>query len=161
MRSIRKMRDLFWFAVMFFFLMSASILFMPIASQESVQNRKLVVLTGIVFWTTAIAGYVLIVIANRERKRLMGQKVIGMEKADRFPGIATFFTNVFATISDGVLIMSFLFFVVVNFTSWRYDYISYVLLFMLIFSLHMHCLFNGRIYKTIKYKCVRRESSHE
>lgn len=161
MRSIQKIRRLFWFAVVFIFLMSASILLMPIAVQMGEQDRKMTALIGIVFWFSAIAGYVLIVMANAERKRFIIRKVDGNVKMNCRSGIAEFFTNVPATFADVTMIMSFLMFVIIGFTKWRYEYISYVLLFLLVFSLHMHCLFNGRIYKVTKYKRTRRESSYE
>ncbi len=161
MRSVRKIKRLFWFAIVFLFMMSASILLMPKAVEMGEQDKSLVALIGMMFWTSAITGYVLIALANSERKWFIYHKVDGDVKMDCLPGIATFFTNVPATVADVTMITSFLVFVVINFTSRRYDYISYVLLFLLVFSLNMHCLFNGRIYKTTKYKRTRRESSHE
>lgn len=161
MSPIRRIKQLFWFAVVFLFLMSASILLMPIAVQMGEQDRKMVVLMGIVFWISAITGYVLIAMANAERKWFINRNVDGNVKMNCLPGIVTFFTNVPATVADVVMITSFLMFVVINFTDWRYEYISHVLLFLLVFSLHMHCLFNGRIYKTTKFKHTRRESSYE
>ena len=156
MRSIQKIKRLFWFAIASLFMMSASILLIPKAVEMGEQDSRVVVLIGIVFWVSAITGYVLIALANAERRRFIYHKFDGKVKMDCLPGIATFFTNIPATLADVTMMMSFLIFVVINFTSWRYDYISYVLLFLLVFSLNMHCLFNGRIYKTIKYKCARR-----
>lgn len=161
MRSIQKIRRLFWFAVVFIFLMSASILLMPIAVKMGEQDRKMTVLIGIVFWLSAIAGYVLIAMANAERKWFIIRKIDGNVKMNCRSGIAEFFTNVPATVADVTMIMSFLMFVIIGFTKWRYEYISFVLLFLLVFSLHMHCMFNGRIYKVTKYKRTRRESSYE
>ena len=161
MRSIQKIRRLFWFAVVFIFLMSASILLMPIAVQMGQQDRKMTVLIGLVFWLSAIVGYVMVAMANSERKWFIIRKVDGNTKMNCRSGIAEFFTNVPATVADVTMIMSFLMFVIIGFTKWRYEYISYILLFLLVFSLHMHCMFNGRIYKATKYKRTRRESSYE
>ena len=36
-----------------------------------------------------------------------------------------------------------------------------VLLMVLVFTLNMHCMFNGRIYRTTKYKRIRRENDYE
>lgn len=161
MKSIQKIKRLFWFAVVFQFLMSLSILLMPIAVQMGQQNRRMAVLIGAVFWLSAIAGYVIVAIANSERKRFIRHKVDGNIKMNCRPGIAEFFTNVPATVADVTMIMSFLMFVIIGFTKLRYGYISYILLFLLVFSLHMHCMFNGRIYKATKYRRTRRESSYE
>ena len=94
MRSIQKIRRLFWFAVVFIFLMSASILLMPIAVRMGEQDRKMTALIGIVFWLSAITGYTLIAMANTERKWFIIRKVDGDVKMNCHPGIATFFTNV-------------------------------------------------------------------
>lgn len=161
MKSIQKIKRLFCFAVVFQFLMSLSILLMPIAVQMGQQNRRMVVLIGAVFWLSAIAGYVIVAMANSERKRFIRHKVDGNIKMNCRPGIAEFFTNVPATVADVTMIMSFLMFVIIGFTKLRYGYISYILLFLLVFSLHMHCMFNGRIYKATKYRRTRRESSYE
>lgn len=161
MKSVQKIKRLFWFAVVFQFLMSLSILLMPIAVQMRQQNRRMTVLIGAVFWLSAIAGYVIVAMANSERKRFIRYKVDGNIKMNCRPGIAEFFTNVQATVADVTMIMSFLIFVTIGFTKLRYGYITYILLFLLVFSLHMHCMFNGRIYKATKYRRTRRESSYE
>ena len=155
MRSIQKIKRLFGISVVCQFLMSASILFMPSAVQIGQQDRKMTVLVGLVFWVSAIFGYALLIMANLERKRFINRKADGDVKMNYCPGIAGFFTNIAATVADVAMILSFLLFVIVSFTEWKYDYISYVLLFMSVFSLHMHCMFNGRIYKVTKYKRIK------
>jgi len=132
MRSIQKIRRLFWFAVVFIFLMSASILLMPIAVQMGEQDRKMTALIGIVFWLSAITGYTLIAMANTERKWFIIRKVDGDVKMNCHPGIATFFTNVPATVFDVTMILSFLMLIIINFTDWRYEYVTYVLLFLMV-----------------------------
>ena len=161
MNSIQRIKRLFWLAVMFQFLMSVSILLMPMAVQMGQQDRKMTVWIGLVFWISAIAGYLLIAMANSERKWFINRKVDGNVKMNRRPGFAEFFTNSPATVADVTMILSFLMFVIVGFTEWKYEYISYILLFLLVFSLHMHCMFNGRIYKATKFKRARRVSSYE
>lgn len=132
MRSIQKIRRLFWFAVVFIFLMSASILLMPIAVKMGEQDRKMTVLIGVVFWLSAIAGYVLIAMANTERKWFIIRKIDGNVKMNCHPGIATFFTNVPATVFDVTMILSFLMLIIINFTDWRNEYVTYVLLFLMV-----------------------------
>lgn len=132
MRSIQKIRRLFWFAVVFIFLMSASILLMPIAVQMGEQDRKMTALIGIVFWLSAITGYTLIAMANAERKWFIIRKIDGNVKMNCHPGIATFFTNVPATVFDVTMILSFLMLIIINFTDWRNEYVTYVLLFLMV-----------------------------
>ena len=158
---IQRIKRLFWISAIFQFLMSASILLMPMAVQMGQQDRKMTVLIGLVFWISAITGYVLLGMANSDRKWFLVRKLRCDVKMNCRPGIAEFFTNVPATVADVTMILSFILFVIIGFTDWKYEYISYVLLFLLFFSLHMHCMFNGRIYKATKIKRTRRESSYE
>lgn len=157
MNSVYKIKKLYWFAVAFLFLMSASILIMPMAVRMAEEDGIMDVLIGCVFWISAIAGYTLLAIANSERRWFIKYKTDGDIKMGCFPGIISFFTNVPATVADVTMIASCLLFAIISSTSHGNDYVSYVLLFLLVFSLHMHCLFNGRIYKSTKFKRTRRE----
>ncbi len=161
MRSINRIKQLFWFSAVFLFLMSGSILIMPMATKVGEEDRSILLLSGLVFWISCITGYTLLFMANKERKYFIRRKLNGDPSMDCKPGIITFFDNVPATIADVAMIASFLLFVGVYFTELKYEYISYVLLFILVFSLNMHCLFNGRIYKATKYKRTRRDRSYE
>ena len=161
MRMIKKIKQLFWLVVMSQFLMSSSILLMPVAVRVEQQDGKMTVLIGLLFWSFTITGYVLLAMANSKRKRFINRKIDGNLQMNCRPGIAEFFTNVPAKVADVTMILSFFVFMIISFTEWRYKYISYVLLFVLFFSFHMHCMFNGRIYKVTKYKRARRESNYE
>jgi len=158
MKSINKIKKLFWCASAFLFLMSFTILFMPMAVKLGEQNRNVVVVTGLVFWCSAIIGYILIVMSNHERKWFIKNKTTNNIKMNCRPGMVTFFANVPAKMSDVMMIVSFLLLIFSNFVDVNNTYIIYVLLFLFVFSLHMHCLFNGRIYKTTKFKRTRREN---
>lgn len=59
------------------------------------------------------------------------------------------------------MITSFVITAVILFTSLNDQYIIYVLLFLLTFSLNMHGVLNERIYKSTKFKRIRREESHD
>lgn len=161
MKNTGKIKRLFWLAVFCFFIMSVSILLMPLTEKPQEHRRIMVILIGLCFWIPAITGYVLIAVANQERKHISNQELDGNVKMDCYPGIITFFSNVPATVFDVAMILSFLMLIIINFTDWKYEYVTYVLLFLMVLSLNMHCLFNGRIYKVKKYKRTRRESSYE
>ncbi len=161
MRQRQRIKQLFWMAVTFIFFMSASILLMPGAVHKEVQNRLPVFLTGLVFWISALSGYVFLALANKERKRLRKHDDRNKTKMKELPGILTFCTNIPAVISDMIMALSLCVFVISRFTSFRYEYITYIWLFLLIFSLHMHCLFNGKIYKFIYPNHIRSEISYE
>jgi len=131
--------------------MSFSILIMPATVRMAEKDGVINILMGCVFWISAIAGYTLLAVANAERRKFIKHKADVDVKMGCSPGIISFFTNVPATVADVTMIASCLMFDIISTTSQRDEYISYVLLFLLVFSLHLHCLFNGRIYKSTKF----------
>ena len=143
MSVIKTLEKLYWSSVGCFFMMSAMILIMPVIES----NEKAIIPVGLAFWFFAISGYILLIVANVEFKRISGN----LRKNKRsLPGIISFFSNKIAMIADIAVIISIVAFVIICITELRFKYIAFVVLFLLIFSLHMHCLFNGRIYKLIK-----------
>lgn len=143
MSVIKTLEKLYWSSVGCFFMMSAMILIMPVIES----NEKAIIPVGLAFWFFAISGYILLIVANVEFKRISGN----LRKNKRsLPGIISFFSNKIAMIADVAVIISIVAFVIICITELRFKYIAFVTLFLLIFSLHMHCLFNGRIYKLIK-----------
>ncbi len=150
MKGVKKINQLFGISVLALFLMSACILLMPLPNRIGEENRIMIILLGGVFWVTAIIGYLSIFLAGRECKCLIKKEMITEEKS--LPGIGKFFSNPLAKVADVTMIISIMLFVIINFTDLIYEYISYIILFFVIFSLNMHCLFNGRIYKMTKMK---------
>lgn len=150
MKEVKKINQLFWISVLALFLMSACILLMPLPDRIDEDSRIMTIVLGSLFWGTAIIGYVSIFLAERERKHLMKKKMIITEKS--LPGIRNFFSNSVAKVADVTMMISIIVFVIISFTDLIYEYVSYIILFLVIFSLNMHCLFNGRIYKMTKMK---------
>lgn len=161
MRSIRRIRQLFWSAIFFLSIMAMTFLFMPVVVKAGEYNQMVVVLLGMIFWISAIIGYLMITVAEHERKWFINHRLDGNLKMNCRSGVTTFFANIPATVFDVMMIASFLVLIVIGFTELKNEYVSYVLLFFLVLSLNMHCLFNGRIYKLINLTLVRREKSYE
>lgn len=156
MKTLRRIRLLFWFSAACFTLMSATVLLMPLAVNAEGTNRVLTIITGSVFWISALAGHAFLCLANQKRKWLLHYMSGTDSKMNSRPGIITVFSNIPATVSDVLTVCSLVLFVIHSFAGSRDSYLSYVLLFALLLSFHMHCLFNGRIYKATKIKSVRR-----
>lgn len=157
MRFAKRLEELYWLSVAFLTIMSSTILVMPFIVTATNENKFLVVVVGVLFWGSAIAGCTSIVMANKERIWFVSKQLdedVGMGCR---PGIVTFFANIPATVADVSMLTSFVLFTIVNFTEHKNSYLAYVLLFIFILSLNMHGLFNGRIYKAIKIKHKRRE----
>ena len=71
------------------------------------------------------------------------------------------FQNIPAVIADVALLAGSIALVNIYFCDITSQYITYVMLAIVSLSLNMHVLFNGRIYKTTKYKRTRRVENHE
>lgn len=166
MKSIRKVKKLFWSAVACLFIMSASFLFMPKSAESAQQNKIYIVLNGLMFWLPAITGYILIFIACKERKRFISNhNDANMKKyisgSSFYYPFITFFSNVPAAAADVVMLAMIVLLAISQFTKLKNTYLIYVILFALNFSLHMHFLFNSKIYLFTKIKKQKRRKTYD
>ena len=161
MRRVKKIRRLFWLAIALIALASLTFLIMPLAVETTKNKRILTMASGTVFWVSSVTSYALLIAANAERRWFISHKVDGNLKMDCLPGAISFFTNIPGTVFDVIMFTSLIALIVIAFTKWRYDYISYVLLSLFYLSLNLHSMFNGRIYKSTKFRRTRRDCSYE
>ena len=161
MNYIKRISCLLWTSVIFLGIHSICYLFMPLASaMADTTNRIPLLVLGSIFWLTMIAGYILLIIANAERRRFIKLKMHEDYKMGCRIGILTFFDNPLAIAADSICFASLAFFGVLLFLQKTDMYVSYILLFLFSLSFHMHCILNGRIYKITKYRPIRRKK-HE
>lgn len=118
-------------------------------------------LVGCIFWLPLLLGYILVILANLERKTFIRSRLDGDISMQCHMGVVTFFSNTPAVIADATLLAGSIALVIIYFCDVANQYITYVMLAIVSFSLNMHGLFNGRIYKTTKYKRTRRVENHE
>lgn len=162
MRVIRKIKHLFWLSILCFVLMAATFLIMPIASSTATySDRRALFLVGADFWISALVGYIMVAIANCERRWFLTHKTGDDVRMDCRCGLLTFFSNTIATVFDSILFTSIGVAIITVFTEWKNTFLPYILLFLIILSLNLHAMFNGRIYKVTKYKRVRRGTDNE
>lgn len=149
---MKKLKVLYFLSTMFLAIGSASFLFMPIARDlSSGTNKAPLLINGLMFWVPFILGYVFVFFANIQRKIINGVKVNGK------PGMINFCSNKYATIFDFLLIISFVSLVVLFVLHQGESYITFVVLFLLVLSINMHAMFNGKIFKTILNKNEERK----
>ena len=162
-RRVKKIRDLFWTAVGCFAVHALSYLFMPVslAASENGGSRKALLLVGCVFWISLLLGYLLLIPANSERKAYIRKQLDGDVSMRCRMGIAAFFSNTPAFAADAALLAGILALAIIYFCGATNRYITYIALAIVSFSLNMHGMFNGRIYKITKYKRMRRVENHE
>lgn len=161
---VSTIKGLFWASVAFLLLNAATFLFMPMAAELS-ENGSIqwgLMIVGIVFWISIGLGYALLIMANLYRRDFVRNRLDGDFTMGCRMGIITFFSTRPGAIADGLFVAALIAFLIVFLNGNINGYITYVLLALLTFSLNMHGIFNGRIYKATKYKrIVRRGEDNE
>ena len=66
-----------------------------------------------------------------------------------------FFSNTYAAVADAILIAVIVVLIVITILGRMTGVFPYIVLAILVFSINMHCLFNGNIYKTIRTNDTR------
>lgn len=118
-------------------LSSACVLLVPIAHNQKV----LTTLCASVFWGFLLAGYGMFWIVNffrRKQEHTAGKRRIG---------IVTFFRNPPAKLMDCICITGIILLVISAWAEFLQGYLQYIISFLVLFSFHMHCIFNGDTYK--------------
>lgn len=132
-------------AIASLFVSSACIVFVPFVYER--HTAKLICSFG--FWTFLIIGYVLIFFMKRRSRK------IGFKSDKKRIGLFTFFKNPFAKAIDILLFIMLTLFVVLMLLKQGEGFIQYIILFVVLFLIHMHSLFNSDVYQYIQLE-VRR-----
>ena len=140
-------KNYFWCIVLLLTIMSFTFLLMPIANymQNGWKQRLVLVIVGILFWISFISGYTLLIITNKKFRKLFVQGNPEVE----------FFSNTYAAVADAILIAVIVVLIVITILGRMTGVFPYIVLAILVFSINMHCLFNGNIYKTIRTNDTR------
>ena len=139
----KKNQLYFLIAIISFFVSSATALLLPFALFEGAeQQRSIAYSLGAVFWVGLIIGIfsMLLIDKNRKKKR----------QRNSLPFIR-FFRNKEALVFDSMFIISIVGVVILLFTRGVNQWLSSTIIFMFLFSLEMHCIFNGENYQYIKF----------
>lgn len=161
---VKTIKGLFWLSVVLLLLNAITFLFMPIAT-EATENGSIrwgLMAVGSTFWVSIVLGYAFLIMANVYRREFVRNRLDGDLTMGCRIGIITFFSTIPGAISDTLFIAALMALVITYLRGSINSYLTYVLLAILTFSLNMHCMFNGRIYKATKYKrIVRRGEDNE
>ena len=138
----RKGKVLFTLSVISFFVSSATILFMPFGSFEQDGNVILAYTLAITFWLFLALGLIFVLLLSRQRSKDI--------KYARMDGIIflRFFKNKLAVVFDllllaGILTLVFSLIIIRTLPA----EVTLAGTFITVFSLEMHCLFNGKNYE--------------
>lgn len=148
MEKVKKIKKLIYISLVFICIYSATILFMPLASDMSNKTNKMsVIILGMIFWLSFIIAYISLFLANRVRKS------ITIRKQDKSRiGLFSFFSNRSGIVADVLLLLSVVIFIISLFSPMANHWIIYIFLFFIVLSLNLHCIFNGKIYEISKSK---------
>lgn len=132
---------------------------MPYASLEASKENNLgIYMTGAIFWTSMLIGYGFIFVIDSRRKRFIKQNKLQQKQTKLLPGAIRFFSNRPASIFDILFVISLVGLITCEFTSYKGEMVTYVLLALVVLSFHLHCMFNGKNYiyiKTINMRGVK------
>lgn len=125
-------------------IFSISFLLMPISNVVTPeQSNVLHIVTGLIFWISALTGYFFLMFANLLNKRLA-------KKEKRHKKIHIF-SNLPTTIADLIFIIGFFIFIFLNFTDLKEHYIVYINIFFIIEAFNIHLLCCRDIYRNINW----------
>lgn len=99
---VKEIRWLFWIAVGCFAAHAISYLLMPAAMRtfENNGSKGSRMLVGCIFWLPLLLGYILVILANLERKTFIRSRLDGDISMQCHMGVVTFFSNTPAVIAD-------------------------------------------------------------
>lgn len=118
-------------------------------------DKKLIcnIMISLVFWRSLLLSCTMLVLANNKlrsiNKYVTVRRFLGKSKI----GIISFCSTDMGKIFDAILILSLIAFLInIIILEDLNEIITYFIISILVFSLSMHCVFNGKIYKITKFK---------
>ena len=150
-------------SLVFYLLMAASILLVPRQQIEHVTwlNAlwQIPHVIGIAFWT-GLAGGILfqIILGCRRRAWLKKHDTRRVSEFRDRIGLLSPCRTVLGSLADGLCVASLISFIVLCEKTNRESYQCFVALAVFVFTLCLHCIFNGNIFYYVRYQNRRSES---
>ena len=142
MRKNGKIRKWLYISILSSFVYSGTILLMPIASENISSNNKVsIMIVGLIFWAFFILTYMSLFFAKKKAKS------IKTEMKSQSIGLFKFFSNRLAIIADCGLVISIIAFIISLFLPHSLSWLVYIILSILVLTLNLHSIFNGKIYR--------------
>ena len=150
--SGRRLRHLFWSAVVLLAVHACSYLLMAVSQslRTTALTKAFAFLVSSLFWFPWIGAWIVVAVASRERKRILCRLPDEAVQRQGKPGIICFFSNPLSIAVDSAFLVGIILLAALL-RSEHAGFIVYTLLALVSFSLNTHALFNGRIYKIINY----------
>lgn len=148
--SIKKTLKNYLIVIMTGFLVSsATVLLVPFASfNEKGIKYTLSYVIGLAFWGGLLISILTIMVFNSYRVK--NEMLIEHNKSKNHIGAFNFFSNNIAKVFDSLFIISVFIQIFSMLLNNNNQLISVIILFFVIFTFEMHCLFNGKNYLFLK-----------
>lgn len=147
-RKMQKKQMLYLYMA-FLAALSISVFLMPIGIEIADRTRILTYLSGVMFWVSLFGTISIALFINYKRKK--SKEFANDASGSKRWGIIHFFQNKPAIISDVLLFVSLIGFIITRILS-ETTIFPVVFLSLFIFSFGMHCMLNGSNYNYINYQ---------
>lgn len=152
MKRVRKKCSiLFLSSIISCLISSISVFFIPFGSTKNIIS----IILGLVFWVGILFSYACFMIVWFNVKTCQNYQKI---KIKYKPGYRTFFTKPIAFVSDCVFILALLLVIFGNTVVRLNEPMQLFLMFGLLFTFHIHFMFNGRVYRYLFLVNERKEN---
>ena len=150
-QRLAEVKSCFWLAVIFLAILSFTFILMPIANYtEGMLQRSILFFVGCLFWGALISGYFFLILTYKNYKRTVSKKFLKENESIHAFELLAICSNQEAKIADAVLLADLMLLLIINLLKKTNGIFSYIGLSIFIFTIHMHCMFNGNIYRKIK-----------
>lgn len=153
--GIKACRIWFFLSVLCLLLSSAAVILIPFVTFDQTKGKPLYAyLTGAAIWGFMLLGYGLFIglaCATKQHRK----------KGDKTWGIFRVFSNPEATAADLLLLLSLIAFVLLCVLRYQNSLLVCSTLAVLLLSLHLHGLLNGRVYQSIRTRPILNRQSHK
>ena len=156
MNPVRKLRDGFQKSVISFSLLALSFALMPVPYLfDGVMQRICFIFNGLLFWASLISGTVSSVKSSRIAAALYRDEPEAAKVRALAPGLFRFFPNRTASVFDLLLLADIAAAVAAAILKPKSTAAVFIIISIAVFSLSMHCLFNGKIYRLTKIRTYK------
>ena len=146
-KKLHTIKGCYWSSVAFFTMMSLSFVAMPIANYVDINQQSVILsIVGTMFWGALAGGYAFLIKAYKNYKELLQSSLLQSGRKKSLPGFFKIFSNTAASIIDILLIVDIAAIALIATSESMNGFFTYIILAIFIFSIHMHCMFNGNIY---------------
>lgn len=144
-------------AIVCSFVSSFALLSIIFIGTNDVLDKIIKIIFPIIFWSGLIAEQIFIRKSNAVRKEI--ENIGGTRKFQGKPGIINVWKTQYGAIADIVFIVSLLLLVVFMIIDIGEEFIQCILIFILVLSFRLHCIFNGQNFRYKKYLEKRKEKN--